>query len=68
MSDFVELRQYLEMRHNAMLADLAAEAINDFRVALSLLCGPGTYDPFDMNGSWREPFRAPFWRIQRGLR
>ena len=32
------LEAILAERHNAMLADQAAEAINDFRVALAMLC------------------------------
>lgn len=33
-----DLQELLERRHNAIVADQAAEALNDFAAALSLLC------------------------------
>lgn len=63
------LMTLLRDRHNAMLADQAAEAINDFRVALYLLCCVPGVNPFDIGSAlYREPFAAQWFVLDRGLR
>ena len=59
------MRKELRARHNAMLADQAAEAINDFRVALAYL----SKHPFPFaENITSEGSSSIYQRLIRGLR